>query len=145
MADNKLDLILNIDMYQFIEKGARGRESYIAQRCSKANNNYMKSYDKDKPSKCIIYDDANNLYGWAMSKYFLVDGIKWWTQNEIDELDVSTVRKYNPKGCILEVDLEYPKELHHLLNYYPLTNEKIEIEEVLYQIIAQKLQISIMF
>ena len=56
-------------MHLFIEKGMRGGIFYIAKRYSKANNKYMQSYDAKKPSKYIIYLDANNLYGWATSQY----------------------------------------------------------------------------
>ena len=54
-------------MHLFIEKEMRGSISYIAKRCGKANNIYMKSYDSSKESKFVKYLDANNLYGWAMS------------------------------------------------------------------------------
>ena len=48
----ELKLILNIDMYLFIEKSMRGGISYIAKRYSKANNKYIQSYDNKKTS-CI--------------------------------------------------------------------------------------------
>ena len=51
----KLELITDIDMYQFIEKGIRGGVSYISHRHSKANNKYMSDYDSSKPSKHIVY------------------------------------------------------------------------------------------
>ena len=51
--------------------------SYIAKIFSKANNKYMQSYDVNEPSKFIMYLDANNLYGWAMSQYLLYGGFKW--------------------------------------------------------------------
>ena len=66
MTDIKLDLMTDIDMFQFIEKGMRGGISYIANRYGKANNTYMKTYNEKAPSKYIMYLDANNLYGWAM-------------------------------------------------------------------------------
>ena len=66
MTDIKLELMTDIDMFQFIEKGMHGGISFIANRYSKANNKYMKTYDKKTPSKYIMYLDANNLYGWAM-------------------------------------------------------------------------------
>ena len=51
----KLDLISDIDMHLFIEKGMRGGISYIAKRHSKANNKYMKCYDSNKESIYIYY------------------------------------------------------------------------------------------
>ena len=69
MTDIKLELMTDIDMFQFIEKGTRGGISYIANRFGEANNKYMKEYNKEKPSKYIMYLDANNLYGYAMSQY----------------------------------------------------------------------------
>ena len=69
MTNIKLELMTDIDMFQFIEKGMRGGISYISHRHSKANNKYMSNYNPKKPSKHIVYLDANNLYGWAMSQY----------------------------------------------------------------------------
>ena len=69
MTDIKLELMTDIDMFQFVEKGTRGGISYIANPYGEANNKYMKEYNKEKPSKYILYLDANNLYGYAMSQY----------------------------------------------------------------------------
>ena len=66
MTDIKLEPMVDIDMFQFIEKGLRGGVSNIANRYGKANNKYMKEYDEKAPSKYIMYLDANNLYGWAI-------------------------------------------------------------------------------
>ena len=59
-----------------VEKGIRGGISHVIHRYAKANNKYMKKYDKNKESSCIQYLDADNLYEWAMSQKLLVDGFK---------------------------------------------------------------------
>ena len=75
MIDVKLDLIISdTDMYLFIEKRRRGGASWIAQKYNKANNKYMKSYDKGNLSTYIIYEHSNTIYGWAISQYLLC----WW-------------------------------------------------------------------
>ena len=129
MTDIKLELMTDIDMFQFIEKGMRGGISYIANRYGKANNKYMKNYNKEEPSKYIMYLDANNLYGWAMSQYLPTGGFKWLKQKQIDKFNLFKINKDSKKGYILEVDLEYPNELHDLHNDYPLAAEKITVEK----------------
>jgi len=84
MTDIKLELMSDIDMFQFIEKGIRGGTSYIASRFGEANNKYMKSYDKTKPSQYITYLDANNLYGWAMSQHLPPGKFRWMTDKQIN-------------------------------------------------------------
>ena len=63
-------------MLLIIEKGIRGGICYAIHRYAKANNKYMKKYDKNKESSYLMYLDANNLYGWAMSQTLPVDGFK---------------------------------------------------------------------
>ena len=62
MTCMRLQKIVNIDMYLFIEKGLRGGISYIVKWYAKANNRYMQNYDPKKPSKFITYLDMNKLY-----------------------------------------------------------------------------------
>ena len=126
MTETKLELMSDVDMFQFIEKGMRGGISYIANRYGKANNKYMKEYDEKASSKYIMYLDANNLYGWAMSQYLPTGGFKWLSEKEVN---LSKFDDESEKGLILEVDLEYPKELHDLHNDYPLAAEKIKVTE----------------
>ena len=127
MTDIKLELMTDIDMFQFIEKGMRGGISYIANRYGKANNKYMNKYNKKAPSKYIMYLDANNLYGYAMSQFLPTGEFRWMTQKQIDKIDLVKYKEDSEKGLILEVDLEYPKELHDLHNNYPLAAEKVKV------------------
>ena len=129
MTNIKLELMTDIDMFQFIEKGLRGGISYIANRYGKANNKYMKDYNEKAPSKYIMYLDANNLYGWAMSQYLPTGGFKWMTEKQINKINLTKYKEDSDKGIILEVDLEYPKELHNLHNDYPLAAEKIKVTD----------------
>ena len=69
MEKIKLELITDPDMYIFFEKGTRGGVSYISNRYNKAKNKHLKFYDPRQETKHIIYLDANNLYGYAMSKF----------------------------------------------------------------------------
>ena len=129
MTDIQLELMTDIDMFQFIEKGMRGGISYIANRYGKANNKYMREYDEKAPSKYIMYLDANNLYGWAMSQYLPTGGFKWLTEKQINKINLAQYNEDSNKGLILEVDLEYPKELHDLHNDYPLGGEKVKVTD----------------
>ena len=75
-------------MFQFIEKGMRGGVSYIANQYGDANNKYMKEYDEKAASKYVMYLDANNLYGWAMSQYLPTGNFKWMTDKETSKIDL---------------------------------------------------------
>ena len=129
MTEIKLELMTDIDMFQFIEKGLRGGISYIANRYGEANNKYMKEYNEKKPSKYIMYLDANNLYGWSMSQYLPTGGFRWMTEKQINKIDLTKYDEKSNKGLILEVDLEYPEKLHDLHNDYPLAPEKVKVTE----------------
>ena len=64
-------------MLLIVEKGIRGGICHAIHRYAKANNKYIKNYDKNKESSYIQYLDANSLYGWEMSQKLPVDGFKW--------------------------------------------------------------------
>ena len=147
MTNIELELLTDVDMYLFIEKGLRGGISYIANRYGKANNKYMKEYDENETSKYIMYLDANNLYGWAMSQYLPTGKFEWLTEQQIEgELNLNEYKEESNRGLILEVDLEYPEELHDLHNDYPLAPEKIKVKKDMLseysRKIAEKYQIS---
>ena len=125
MKKAKLDFISNLDINIFFEKCMRGGVSYISNRYGKANNKYLKSHEPNKEWKHIIHLDANNLYGYAMSNFFPTSVFKWIDPKEFD-LSKCTIN--SSKVCVLEVDLEYPKELRELPSDYSLAPDKIEIK-----------------
>ena len=129
MTNIKLELTTDVDMFQFIEKGMGGGVSYITNRYGNANNNYMKEYDEKAPSKYIMYLDANNLFGWAMSQYLPIGNFKWMTDNEISKIDLGKYKANGKKGLILEVDLEYLEELHAINNDYPVAPKKVKVSK----------------
>ena len=125
-----LELLSNIDMLLMIEKGIRGGISIISNRYGEANNKYMEDFNQKEPSKFLTYIDANNLYGWAMSKKLPVNSFEWMTNKEIENIfNNQIVQVWNKNPCILEVDLEYPEELHDLHNDYPLCPERVECDK----------------
>ena len=130
MTKINLELLSDVDKLLMIEKGIRGGISIISNRYGKANNKYMKDYNKKEASKYLMYVDANNLYGWAMSQKLPVHSFNWMTDKELNNLfKVQVVQFWERTPCILEVDLEYPEELHDLHNDYPLCPEKVECDK----------------
>ena len=110
-------------MHFFVERGMRGGISMVSKRYAKANNPLVQDYDPSKPNKYIMYLDANNLYGWAMSKPLPKRDFKWKRVMPTEE-DIIKKKENAKNGWILEVDLEYPAELHEQHNSYPLAPEK---------------------
>ena len=128
MTGVSLDLISDVDMQNFIEKGMRGI-STITHRYAVANNKYMKNYDPEVESSYIPYLDANNLYGWAMCQRLPKGNFQWITPHKLTPKLLASYHENTAKGLILEVDLEYPPELHDLHNDYPLAPEKMVVRE----------------
>jgi len=96
----------------------------VSNRYAKANNRYMvKKFDKSKPSSYIMYHNANNLYGWAVSQKLPTDGFKWMSNKDLD------VWRNIP--CILGVNLRYRDEFHDLHNDYPLAPKHVKVNKVI--------------
>ena len=116
MTGVTLEKISDPDKYMFFEQGMRGGVSYINKRYSEASKN-----------KHILYLDMNNLYRHAMSQYLPYANFKWIKNINKIEQKLMQIKKDSSTGYILEVDLEYPQELHDIHNDYPLAPEKINI------------------
>ena len=126
----KLELLTDYNMLLMVEAGIRGRICHSIHRHPKANNKYMKNYDKNEESSYIQYLDANNLYGWAMSQKLPVNGFKW--VNDVTEINEEFIKNYyenNNKGYILEVDVKYPKKLHNLHSDLQFLPKRMKIDK----------------
>ena len=110
MTKVELDLISDINMYLFIEKGMRGSILFICKSHSK-----NKCCD-DKEKKSIFYWDTNNSYGWLMNQYLPYSESKWLTKREINNFSLNSISDNSSIGYFLEVDLKYPSGLHDIHN-----------------------------
>ena len=126
MTGVEIDLIYDQEMYEMIEAGLRGGMCMVSTKKVEANNKYMgEEYDKKKESSYINYLDANNLYGLSMIQKLPYKNLKW--DDTLKEEDIINY-KNNNIGYILEVDLEYSKELHDLHNDYPMAPEVMNVK-----------------
>lgn len=107
----KLELLMDVDMLMFVERGIRGGVSQCSNRYAKANNKYMKNeYNPAEEEKYLMYFDVNNMYGWAMTQYLPKGEFKWI--EDINNPNFFNVPDDHDYGYILEVDLEYPENIH---------------------------------
>ena len=120
-------------MLLMIEKGIRGGICQATRRHLKANNKYMKNYDKSNQSSYIEYLDPNNLYGWAMSQRLPINGFKSVKQKKLSKFNEDFIKKYDEDSStryFLEVDLDYPKELFNFHKDLPFLPERKKVEKV---------------
>ena len=109
MTKVKLELLTDENMLLMVEEGIRGGISQAIHHYESANNKYMKNYNKNVISSYLQYLDANNLYGWAMSKKLPVREFTWAKKPSIyTEEAIKMYDENNDYGAILEVDIEYP-------------------------------------
>ncbi|EZA55740.1 hypothetical protein X777_04159, partial [Ooceraea biroi] len=106
----EFELLTDVDMVLFVERGVRGGLSQCSHRYARANNRHAPSYDPCEPSMYLMYYNVNNLYGWAMCQPLPRARFRWI--EDVATFDVSAIPADSPIGYILEIDLEYPRHLH---------------------------------
>lgn len=124
----ELELFTDVDMYEFQEAGIRGGLSQISTRHAVANNKYMSNYDKTKEDSYILYLDANNLYGWAMSSYLPYKNFSW-NNDEWDQEKIMSIDDKADIGYTFEVDLHIPDELHDYFNNYVPCPSNVQVQK----------------
>lgn len=118
----KLELLKDIDMLLFVERGIRGGISQCSQRYAKANNRYLENFDENEETSYLMYLDANNLYGHSMMQYLPHNNYQW-ANNDFSAETILRIPDDAGVGYIFEVDLDYPANLHDLHNDYPFCAE----------------------
>ncbi|CAG0892350.1 unnamed protein product [Darwinula stevensoni] len=125
----KLELVTNIDQHLMWEAGIRGGICVAPEKFSKANNIYMGSaHDENKESSFIFYFDCNSLYAYVMWNFKLPCGaFRFLDEEEVSQVKIHELRPEDETGYILDVDLEFPKEVHDRLQLLPPAPEVMEV------------------
>jgi hypothetical protein len=126
--------LFNEDQYDMLlqtEQNIRGGISTMStKKFAKSNNPYKKVFDKKSHKSYIVYLDANNLYGWAMSQPLPIGNYNWEDVCKFDTMKkIMKLDPFGKKGYQFKVDLDYPSELHDLHNDYPLAVENDVVTE----------------
>ncbi|CAG8798789.1 3697_t:CDS:2, partial [Cetraspora pellucida] len=118
------------DMHDFFIAMKREGISLARRRIARANIPGLEGYDRKKTKKWLLYLDANNLYGWAMSQYLPTGGFKWLSTISLEASHplvqkILKIKENSNRECCLEVKLSIPKELHPKFRDYPMYTEKL--------------------
>ena len=113
----KLELLTNIITLLMVERGITGGICHAMHRYAKASYKYIKNYNENIASSCLVYLDANNLYGWSMCQNLSVNGFEW--VEDLSQFNEDFINDYDEKGdegYFLEVEIQYPKYLFSFHN-----------------------------
>ena len=114
-TDIKLQTLLAKDMILLLENNIRGGISSVM------GDRYVQSDDNIN----ILYVDAKNLYGWAMSESLPYDEIKFDTNVKLEEI------LNNPNDsdidCFIEVDIKYTENKTQKTKHLPFAPENKKI------------------
>lgn len=124
MTKAKVELLTDPLQWLMIEGAMRGGISVASTRYARGDE----IHDPENETTFIAYWDMNNLYGHSLSQSMPIGGWKWLTKTEIDNFDVTAIADDSDVGYIVEVDLEYPRQLHDKHSSFPLAPEHLEIK-----------------
>ena len=131
MTKVKLELLTDENMLLMVEEGILGGICQAIHHYESANNKYMKNYNKNVISSYLQYLDANNLYGWAMSKKLPVREFTWAKKPSIyTEEAIKMYNENNDNSAILQVDIEYPTMAHIKHKDLPFLPQRKKINKV---------------
>lgn len=122
----QLELLTDVDMLMFVERGIRGGISQCSKRYVHANNKYMDDYNENEKSSYLMYLDANNLYGHSMMQHLPHNNFQW-SEISFDQEKILNLPDDGEIGYVFEVDLDYPPNLHDLHNEYPFCAENMHV------------------
>ena len=117
-------------MLLMLEEGIRGGIFHSVFRHAKANNKYMKDYNRHKESSFLIYTDYNSLYEKAMSEKLPVDGFERF--DDISDIDEKFIKSYDEDsnvGYFIKADIKYSKELHNKHIDSPFLPERMKVNK----------------
>ena len=120
----------DVNMLLMVEKGIRAGICHAIHRYTEENNKYIKNHNKIKDSSYLMYFDANNLYGWAMSQKLQIDTFKW--KENASKFNKKFIRNYDEdsnRGYIFEADVKYPKRLYNFHSDLPFLPERMKINK----------------
>jgi len=113
-----------------VEEGIRGGMTFINTHHISSNTPRIPdSFDNAKPEVDLLYVDANNLYGNALSQKLPQSGFRWMNDEEIAALNIQGFDYEGDTGHLFEVDLHYPKDLQDRTTDLPFAPEKLAIPD----------------
>ena len=124
MTGNEIELLSDVTMHSMVEQSIRGGVVFCAER-------HIENKAKDNTSD-VIYVDMNNLYGYAMASYLPYSNFQWVDVKDLEQIDWLNIDTEGEYGYILEIDMEYPKELHSQHYDFPVApvNQEISYEQL---------------
>ena len=129
-TDVKLELLTDVDILSMVEKVIMGGTCHVILRYAKANNKYMKDYNKDEEESFLQYVMLITLMDLQRIQPLSVDGFEWI--EDLSKIDEDFIKNYNEdsdKGYIIEIDVEYPKNVHDLHSDLPFLPKRLKIDK----------------